>query len=359
MRQPAHAYSSLSITIHHRAGKQFAEGMEISPRRCGAAFAVAAPAPHVPGSRPAARRPFPGEGPRQRRCSAVLHRRTACMRRLLPSRPARRRGAGSGRGALGRPAARASWAGRRRHGLSPSPCARNGSASADPCRQPEHCAERGPDRLRTAGHGPARGPAPPVRLPPGQVLVQDGADGGPPHRRRSAAVISSPITAASYRPGPSSVVSRSSVPAWARRVLGLAVLGEGRARRPPRRGRQRCPGSRSTRCSSAALSCSLRRAAGDLPDNVRESRGRRPIRPLDVPTCHSITLSNSLAHLRKYLPKCHLVSAAPLASPSRADAARCERTGISGPCGRLRPRWRGLAAGGGRADAAVASARRA
>src|ERR1035438_2329580 len=32
--------------------------------------------------------------------------------------------------------------------------------------------------------------------------------------------------------------------------------------------------------------------------------------------------------------KCHLVSVAPLASPSRADAARSERMGISGPCGR-------------------------
>ncbi len=53
---------------------------------------------------------------------------------------------------------------------------------------------------------------------------------------------------------------------------------------------------------------------------------------------------------------------APLASPSRTDAARCERAGklgISRPCGRLRPRWRGLAAGGGLADVAVASARRA
>ena len=41
MSQPVHAYSSLSITIHHRAGKQSAEGREY-PR------AVAAP--HLPSA---------------------------------------------------------------------------------------------------------------------------------------------------------------------------------------------------------------------------------------------------------------------------------------------------------------------
>src|ERR1035441_1642231 len=57
MRQPAHAYSSLSITIHHRAGKQFAGAGKYLRRRRGAAFAVGGPARRAPDSRPAAKHP--------------------------------------------------------------------------------------------------------------------------------------------------------------------------------------------------------------------------------------------------------------------------------------------------------------
>jgi len=224
MRQPAHAYSSLSITIHRRAGKQFAEGMEISPRRCGAAFAVAAPAPHVPGSRPAARRPFPGEGPRQRRCSAVLHRRTACMRRLLPSRPARRRGAGSGRGALAaqRPGrvgpADAGTAYRRAlvRGTGPHPRTRVASRST---------ARNG------AGSPPVRGPWSADRRRSGPATARPGTGTGRSGRRSAPQ--------AAQRGGDLVADHRGELPAWSklsgqsveRPGVGAARVRAGRPRR--------------------------------------------------------------------------------------------------------------------------------
>jgi len=107
MRQPAHAYSGLSITIHHRAGKQRPEGQGSIPvpsRRCilplaarRAALPVAVWPPGIPW----------GEDPGcvgARPC--VTTARSACAGSLLASRPARWPGAYSGRRAEGRPAGR-------------------------------------------------------------------------------------------------------------------------------------------------------------------------------------------------------------------------------------------------------------
>ena len=171
----ATAYSSLSITIHHRAGKQFAEGREISPRRCGAAFAVGGPARRAPGSRPAARHPcgvkIPGSVGAPPCLTAA---RSACAGSFLGDAPARRllwppcRWRLPARGKLVRPMpARA----------VPEALRAERSASAER-------AAGGPlrgmrtDRLWSAAVvRPARtGSAGPATS--GQVLVQDGADGG-------------------------------------------------------------------------------------------------------------------------------------------------------------------------------------
>ena len=140
MRQPAHVYSILSITIHHRAGKQFAEEGNI-------------PAPlrrricrWRPGARPpVSARPqasLRGEDPQHRWCSAMPHRRAVCGCKLLSSL----RG---GRGACSGPpcpACRpgASWSGRCRHGPSRRLCAARVRIRGL-ARWLARCAECGPD----------------------------------------------------------------------------------------------------------------------------------------------------------------------------------------------------------------------
>jgi len=129
MRQPVHAYSSLSITIHHRAGKQFAGAGR---------YSRAVAAPHLPWAarrvaRPVSARPHgTPSGWRSPAASVPRHaqRRAVCVHELLRSRPAWQRGARSGRRPAGPEQPGPADAGTRRPGGSargPGPHPRAGA----------------------------------------------------------------------------------------------------------------------------------------------------------------------------------------------------------------------------------------
>ncbi len=156
MRQPAHAYSSLSITIHHRAGKQFAEAREISPAPSRRRICRWRPGASRSRSRPAAKHPCGVKTPGSVGAPPCL---TAARSACAGSFPL-------GRRAVAAPAlAAVPLAGLPARGklvrqmsarAVPEALRAERSASAERGGWPDLCAECGPDRLWSAGCGPAR-----------------------------------------------------------------------------------------------------------------------------------------------------------------------------------------------------------
>jgi hypothetical protein len=288
MRQPAHAYSGLSITIHHRAGKEFAEGRKVSPRCRGAAFAALGPARRA--GRLAARHLFGGEDTGQvggpRRLTAT---RPACTGSSFPAGTSARSHA---RAAV-QPSARrpaASWSGRCRHGPPRVLCVRSRSASAGLRGWPDH--SRNADRIasgprdvvqpaRTGSAGPATtrpGTRPgrsgwrPRQLPQAAPLrrrdrlrqrrrhiphLRSGREPAPPARlaqrhQRPGSRVEGSTACQRWNPG--------GIPSWRRPCdggfdparYGVAPIGEEQARRSsPAYSRSYRPPPNGTACSTS------------------------------------------------------------------------------------------------------------